>query len=447
MEFLRACKDGNLRIMQSLLPTSNPNQCDRFHSALLYAVEGNHTEIALQLIEHGANVNYKKPLTHESPLIVASKLGNLDVVKSLIQHGSDINHKSYSVTNAMMGAAEYGHDKIVAYLIIYGCKQENSILIAVSHYQYKVVSLLLPYTPKHLCITAAYTSIVKKDIYLLNLFLSKISPNSSNIEPLLITCVRDEWIQGIDSLLEKGASVNITNHSGDTALLYAVLRKNVNIIRCLLDHGANVNLQNKHDVCPLSLACFHDMYDIAELLLQHGANVENPGRDGETVLLKTIYNGNDTMVPLLLKYDANPYAIIHGKNAMMYAKVKKYTQIIRLLEEVDQVRYVQNSTNHIIHSLCTTTLDYIIWKKYLQVDVSQTLQHMIHMNYVDRMACFTALFQGEDKQLQLYRQDKPNSFSQSTLRQIVRLYRPIKNLIMSYTIYSLPVHQLFKMVH
>jgi len=446
MEFLRACKDGNLRMVQTLLPASNPNQCDRFHSVLMYAVEGNHTEIALYLIEHGANVNYTKPLTHESPLIVASKLGNLDVVKSLIQHGADINHKSYSVTNAMMGASEHGHDQVVAYLIICGCKQENSILIAVSHYHHKVVSLLLPYTPHHLCITAAYTSIVKKDIYLLNLFLSKISPNSTNIEPLLISCVRDEWIQGIDSLLESGASVNITNYSGDTSLMYAVLRKNINIIRCLLDHGANVNLKNQHDVCALSIACFHDMVEIAELLLQH-ADVENPGKDGETVLLKTIYNGNDKMVPLLLKHNANPYTIVNGKNAMMYAKVKRHTHIITLLEEVDQVRCIQNDTNNILDSLRTTTLDYSIWKKYLQVDVSQTLQHMIHMNLVDRKACFTALFQGEDKQLQLYRQDKPHAFSQSTLRQIVRLYHPIQQLIMSYTIYSLPIYQLFKMVH
>jgi len=443
MDFLRACKDGNIRRVQTLLPTSNPNQCDRFHSALMYAVEGNHTEIALHLIEHGANVNYKKPLTHESPLIVASKLGNLDVVKSLIQHGADINHKSYSVTNAMMGASEHGHDQVVAYLIIYGCKQENSILIAVSYYHHKVVSLLLPYTPKHLCITAAYTSIVKKDIYLLNLFLSKISPNSSNIEPLLITCVRDEWIQGINSLLEKGASVNITNHSGDTSLMYAVLRRNVNIVRCLLDHGANVNLQNQHDVCALSIACFHDMHDIAELLLQH-ADVENPGKDGETVLLKTIYNGNYKMVPLLLKHNANPYTMVNGKNAMMYAKVKRHTSIIKLLEEVDQVRYIQNDTSNIIHSLSTTNLDYCIWKKFLNLDVSQTLQKMLHMNHIDRKACFTALFQGEDKQLQLYRQDKPHSFSQSTLRKIVRLYCPIKHLIMSYTIYSSPIHQLFR---
>jgi ankyrin repeat protein len=443
MEFLLACKEGNLHTVQTLLPVSNVNQCDRFHSVLTYAIEGNHTEIAVQLIQHGANVNYTKPMTHESPLIMASELGNVEVVKSLIQKGAYINHKTYSVTTAIMIASEKGHDQIVSYLIQCGCKQDNSILIAINYCHHKVVSLLFPSTPKHLCITAAYTSIVKKDIYLFNMFLSKISPDSSNVDPLLISCVRDEWIQGIYSLLEKGASVNITNQNGDTALMFAVARKNVNIVRCLLDHGVNVNLLNKHDICALTIACFHDMHDITNLLLPH-ADVENPGKDGETILLKTIYNGNYKMVPLLLKHNANPYKIVNGKNAMMYAKVKNYTRIINLLEEVDQVRCIQNDTSSILNSLRTTTLDYCIWKKYLMPDIKHMLYHMIDMNHVDRKACFTALVQGEDKQLQLYRQDKPHAFSQSTLRQIVRLYCPIKNLIMSYTIYSLPIHQLFR---
>lgn len=445
MDFLKACKKGDIRMVQTLLSTSNPNQCDRFHSVLMYAIEGNHIEISRELIQHGANVNYTKPLTHESPLIIASKLGNVEVVKLLIQHGADINHKSYSVTSAIMIASEKGHDQIVSYLISCGCKQDNSILIAINHRHHKVVSLLFPYTPKHLCITAAYTSIVKKDIYLFNLFLSKISPDSSNVDPLLISCVRDEWTQGMNLLLEKGASVNITNHNGDTSLMYAVVRKNVNIIRCLLQHGADVNVLNKHDICALTIACFHDMHDIAKLLLQY-ADVENPGKDGETVLLKTIYNGNYRMIPLLLKHDANPYKIVNGKNAMMYAKVKNYVRIVNLLEKVDQVRCIKNDTSSILDSMRTTTLDYCIWKKYLMLDVSQTLQSMIHLNQVDRKACFTALFQGEDKQLQLYRQDKPHAFSQSTLRQIVRLYHPIKQLIMSYTIYSLPIHQLLKKI-
>ncbi len=445
MAFLKACKKGDIHTVQTLLPTSNPNQCDRFYSVLMYAVERNYTEIALQLIQHGANVNYTKPMTHESPLIIASELGNVEVVKTLIQHGADINHKTYSATSSIMIASEKGHDQVVSYLVKCECKQDNSILIAINHRHHKIVNLLFPYTPKYLCITAAYTSIVKKDIDLFNLFLSKINPNSSNVDPMLISCVRDEWIQGIHSLLEKGASVNITNHNGDTALMYAVVRRNVNIINCLLQHGADVNIRNKHDVCALSIACFHDMHDIAKLLLQH-ADVENPGRDGETVLLKTIYNGNYKMVPLLLKHDANPYRIVNGKNAMMYAKIKNYVRIVNLLEKVDQVRCIQNDTSSIIHSMCTTSLDYCIWKKYLRLDVFQTLQNTIHLNQVDRKACFTALFQGEDKQLQLYRQDKPHAFSQSMLRQIVRLYHPIKQLIVSYTIYSLPIHKLFNMI-
>jgi ankyrin repeat protein len=83
-------------------------------------------------------------------------------------------------------------------------------------------------------------------------------------------------------LIESGASVNIKDDIGYTALHYVVHSDDVNLAKILLDNGADVNATGNTGETPLLCALkYYDEYDdmikyknrsIIELLLQYGAN-------------------------------------------------------------------------------------------------------------------------------------------------------------------------------
>jgi ankyrin repeat protein len=441
MAFLCACSSGNLNVVKEyLLSKTDPNSGDRFHSALTIAIESSRVDVVKELVRCGANVNYTQPLSRKSPLIIASTIGNIDIVKHLVEHGARVNHTSASNENAIMFASKNGHDDVVKFLIS-KCKLHNSMLLAINNLHYTTTCILLPNTPKYYYNAAAFSSIISRNLDFLKLFIPAIHPDDKHIDPFLMTCVNINWMEGIDYLLQHGASVNIKNNLGYTPLIYAVRKQHVHIVQYLIDRGADVNHINLHDMCPLSIACTCDMYNIAELLIHHGANVNIFKK--ETILMKTAANGKHLIVPLLLKHGADPFVNVNGLTALTCAKVGKHTMIVDMLTDVNRISILQPNTTDIIQSMFTTILEFSIWEKYLIQETKDTLQKMIMDDQTDRMACFTALIQKEDHQLQLYKENKPHHFSQSTLRGIIRTMRHIYKLIVSYTIHPRDVCILF----
>ncbi len=99
---------------------------------LLEAIVKKHSNIAIKLIEAGANVNvyaysniYSKENFDEqgnyakkyTPLLIASSDGNLNVVKKLIEFGANINFQNSSGYTALMFASLQKRTDIVKLLI------------------------------------------------------------------------------------------------------------------------------------------------------------------------------------------------------------------------------------------------------------------------------------------------------------------------------------------
>lgn len=58
---------------------------------LLHAIRRWNTDLALQLIEQGADVNYVSPLGPTTALLEAAKLGNGKVLRKLVEKGANVN--------------------------------------------------------------------------------------------------------------------------------------------------------------------------------------------------------------------------------------------------------------------------------------------------------------------------------------------------------------------
>ena len=90
-------------------------------SPLSYAVTWDATEIAVLLIDRGADVNFKDPLSDEAVITMAAQRGNTEVVRALVAKGADTNvMDKYLDTTPMTIAAEFGHTETVKLLLDHG---------------------------------------------------------------------------------------------------------------------------------------------------------------------------------------------------------------------------------------------------------------------------------------------------------------------------------------
>ena len=103
---------------------------------LFTAVEKNELPLLKNLLKLGAQVNAKDINGYgQTPLMLASKLGNLEILYELIDHGANIDDTNIDGYSAMIIAAENGQMKIVEQLIKKGAdlnastKDGNTALI------------------------------------------------------------------------------------------------------------------------------------------------------------------------------------------------------------------------------------------------------------------------------------------------------------------------------
>jgi ankyrin repeat protein len=113
----------------------------------------------------------------------------------------------------------------------------------------------------------------------------------------------------IAALLAAGAKVNAkATDTGETALLNAVSRKHVEIVKVLLKAGADVSAKNRFDFNALTSAVAAGDEELAALLLDAGANAETE-TSTLTPLMFAASSGNVDMIRFLVKRGAK---VNHG---------------------------------------------------------------------------------------------------------------------------------------
>jgi hypothetical protein len=92
---------------------------------LLLAMERQRFDLARQFIEAGVDVNYQYPLSRNNadgmtPLLYASKWGNLELLRLLVEKGANINMRDVDGESALSMAHANNNDAIVGYLTEHG---------------------------------------------------------------------------------------------------------------------------------------------------------------------------------------------------------------------------------------------------------------------------------------------------------------------------------------
>ena len=117
-------------------------------------------------------------------------------------------------------------------------------------------------------------------------------------QPALILALQLESPKVAKVLMDaKGVQLDVRNHAGETPLMMAALKSEVDAATALVAHGAAVN---KDGWSPLHYAATGGSAAIVKLLLSKGARLEARSPNGSTPLMLAARYGNEEAVDALL---------------------------------------------------------------------------------------------------------------------------------------------------
>lgn len=153
-------------------------------------------------------------------------------------------------------------------------------------------------------------------------------------------------------LLNKGADPNLSVDFGNTestALYYAVISGDIEMVRLLINYGANVNFERFAGDTLLHLACRRNFKEIPKLLIDAGANVNAKSHPQDTPLWNAAFFCSKDVIYLLLDAGADT-SIRGGSHCELPGKITRvhhYGFEDRQEKERDRLQIIEMINNYV----------------------------------------------------------------------------------------------------
>lgn len=137
------------------------------------------------------------------------------------------------------------------------------------------------------------------------LFLSagmSVDSKDKHGTPLLVAAA--DYPEIIKCLLAAGASVNLRNVDGDTALIHAAINGNTESALVLIAQGAELNAKTKDGTTALMLAAGNGHIEVVRTLFTAGADPNVRNNEGLTALDYALRSSNEDVIRLLTQTGA-----------------------------------------------------------------------------------------------------------------------------------------------
>lgn len=186
----------------------------------------------------------------ERALVVAASVDDVAAVQRLLDAGAnvDVRHGDYT---PLMAAARLGHFKTVQLLLDHSASvdaatrdQQTPLVLAANCAHMEVVELLLQHGA---------------DVNVCDLY-----------GPVVVRAARNGHAKVVETLLQHGAEVNASgSYNGFTTLQWAAHNGNLALTKYLVQHGADINATNMFGETALQWARMRDNYDVVRFLEAH----------------------------------------------------------------------------------------------------------------------------------------------------------------------------------
>ena len=332
------CYQGAADIVKQLIAAgADINSKIENTTPIAHALYGNHPEIALMLMEHGADLSleiYNSRIeAYEAPIESALFNKHYDIVEAMLDSGKDLCRKSDLV---------YG---------LASCIRENMGAIF-SKLLPKSKNLNYVFDSGRTVFIYAIDNFKKtKDSFF---FDNLIGHNlvDINFRTILGTpaeyAVRNKCGELAKKLIEHGADIKSTGKDGTTLLHIAADNGDKEMIEYLIGKGIPVNIRDMEDETPFMRAVFGDHRDAVLLLYKLGAKINVQGRNGMTPLMLALINKNLAISAGLLKCNADLYpSNSEGRAALRYAAMLGNTTIMDLMLKAGEANPNKRDNNYV----------------------------------------------------------------------------------------------------
>ncbi|KAK4979561.1 hypothetical protein LTR28_003901, partial [Elasticomyces elasticus] len=358
-------------------------------SPLILAAQGNDTTITGLLLLRGANKELRDKQHGSTALQTACNRGHEDMIQWLLDHGADIDCRDDSDRGLVHSASYYGHSDIIRIVADKGLSVERpdsngfTPLHDASRYKQEsteVVDTLISLganlaakdrfgrTP--LIVARQYSRSAIVDVLTREAIKRNLDAQVPDDKQLpawaLVKTGNSKLLEHVLRNVESGdgdghggaSQVYLTQvepGTDDTALHWAVITDQTNILRLLLQHSdslrdcanrngktplhlaaiydrqeaakvlisseADVSAKDRFDATPLSIAQIEWHYEIAVMLVEAGADFKMKGIDSQALLFAAVEQDNAGAVCRLVEGGVDKLARNeHGKTALELAK-------------------------------------------------------------------------------------------------------------------------------
>lgn len=246
----------------------------------LWAARNGHADTVQFLIGEKVDINEANKTTGETALILAVKENHLEIVDLLMNHRANNNIRDHTGYSALDWASQQGNRDILP--IVMGTPSGDVV-------------------------------------------------NSEEGNPVVAAVYSGE-LGIVQSLVQKGYSVNDPDAYGDTPYIAAVETGAVKIATFLQEQGADIHVTDGLGRSPLMLAAQAGHVDLASHLIGEGADLNGVSNHGHTLLMFASANGHDDMVDYLLEKGADPNQLdADQRSALFLAAARGQWHITKLL--------------------------------------------------------------------------------------------------------------------
>ncbi len=241
----------------------------------------------------------------DARLVDAAKRQDKAAVQRLLQAKADVNSALPDGTTALHWAANRNDLTVAGLLVKAGAKVDAAN-------EYGVTPLSL----------AASNGSAEMLALLLK---AGANPNLAlpTGETPLMSASRAGSVAAVTALLDHKADANLAEPDmGQTALMWALSENHLPIVQTLVERGAQVNVKSKSGFTPLMFAARRGNQNATAFLLGKGAALNETAADGLTPLMVAVLRGHASLAEFLLDRGADPNIDKAGYTALHWAAGK-----------------------------------------------------------------------------------------------------------------------------